>query len=70
MLVLNPLLHEHLQPWTLWQDEKAYEEMIVPRVEVGHIGPIPLKFVDHIMHLRRIEDPNSLAAMLRQLMNR
>lgn len=65
LLVLNSSLHEHLQPWTLWQDEKAYEEMIVPRVELGHIGPISLNLVDHIMHLRRIEDPNSFTAMLR-----
>ncbi|MCS3360017.1 hypothetical protein NYL07_09160, partial [Xanthomonas translucens pv. translucens] len=41
VLVLNTSLHEHLQPWTRWQDEKAYGEMIVPRVEAGHIGQIP-----------------------------
>lgn len=65
VLILNPSVHERLLPWTLWQDEKAYTEMVVPYVEAGHVGPLSLHLVDRVIYMRRTEDPNSLAAMLR-----
>jgi len=65
VLFLNAVIHEHLLLWKLWQNEEAYGEMIVPRVEAGHLGPISLQLVDRAIFIRRTEDSQSLAAMLR-----
>ena len=42
---------ERLIPWTRWQEEQAWEEMLVPYVEAGHSGPLSLSMIEHIMHV-------------------
>ena len=51
IFVLSPLRYELLLPWTLWEEEHAYKEMIVPHVEVGHQGAISLDWIDKIFRV-------------------
>jgi hypothetical protein len=68
ILILQPAAYEDLVPWTLWQDEKAWCEMIVPHVEVGYPGPLHLRLMMKIMSVEIKEDPaESLAARLRTI---
>jgi hypothetical protein len=48
---LSPLRHDRLLPWTLWKEEQANEEMVVPHVEVGYRGPISLDWIDEIFRV-------------------
>ena len=66
ILLLKESLHERLIPWTRWKEENAYGEMVVPHVEAGHPGPIPISEVSEVVFLRRTEDPTCLAAVLRR----
>jgi hypothetical protein len=55
-----------LLSWQLWKAEQAWREMVVPHIEAGHHGPIPLALVDEIICIEIEEDPNSIAYLLRQ----
>lgn len=66
ILIMSEVIYERLIPWTKWKEEEAYGEMVVPHVEVGHPGPIPIKDVTHIIRFRRSEVPHSLSAKLRE----
>lgn len=66
ILVLSPRVHESLLPWSLWKERKAFGEMVVPYVEAGHPGPIPLELVENVFLLRVAENPSSLAGLLRR----
>ncbi|MDP1536958.1 MAG: hypothetical protein Q8L95_07245 [Burkholderiales bacterium] len=66
ILLMLPEIHTSLIPWSTWKDENACGDMIVPYVEVGHRGPIPLRMVEEIICLSLDEDPTSLAAILRR----
>jgi hypothetical protein len=54
-----------LKPWTLWKEEKAYREMVLPYLEVGHPGPIVLGNIDEVIVVSVIEAPDSLLAAFR-----
>lgn len=54
-----------LQPWSLWKDENALSEMIVPHVEAGHRGPVPLDLVDEVLCVEVELDETSFGAKLR-----
>ncbi|WP_200957033.1 hypothetical protein [Lysobacter sp. Root916] len=69
IFVLNRVIYGRLQPWTLWGEEKAYNEKIAPYFEAGHEGPISLSLVDRLILLKIMEDPLSLAAMVRKSFN-
>ena len=48
-----------LLPWTRWDnDPMAWQETIVPRIEVGHEGPLPLAIVDLLLLVA--VDPNDV----------
>ena len=70
ILVLNPAVYPKLIPWTLWKDQKAYGQMVVPYVEVGHLGPISLDLVERMIFLRHTEDPTSMGAVLRRALSK
>jgi hypothetical protein len=61
ILVLLASIYPMLIPWTAWRDEQALHEMVVPYVEVGHKGPIPIAAIESIVHLKRNEVEGSLA---------
>ncbi len=52
ILLLAPETCPQLIPWTLWKDEEAWREMVVPYVEAGHRGPVPLSLVDEILRVQ------------------
>jgi hypothetical protein len=67
ILILQSAAHEVLIPWTLWKDEQAWGEMVVPHVEVGYPGTLSLGLVAEIISVEITEDRDSLAAQLRNI---
>ncbi len=67
ILFLQPAAYDALIPWTRWKDENALDEMVVPYVEAGYPGPLPLRLVAEIISVEITEDPNSLAAHIRKI---
>jgi hypothetical protein len=55
-----------LRPWTGWEEERAFGEMIVPYVEAGHKGRIPLTLIDEAIELEVEENPDPVVAILRK----
>jgi hypothetical protein len=64
--ILSGISDQKLLTWKDWEDAKAYGEMIVPHVEAGHRGPIPVASVAEIIAFSVEEDPDSIAALLRR----
>jgi len=69
ILLLKPDVYANLIPWTQSKEDGSLSEMVVPGVEAGHPGPIPLSAADEVLCLKLEEDPNSLAARLRKARN-
>ena len=67
ILILQPTVYDALIPWTMCKEENALSEMVVPYVEAGYPGPLPLRLVAEIMSVEITEDPKSLAAVLRKV---
>lgn len=62
---LNQEASDRLIPWTLSKTESS-TQMIMPYVEAGHLGDIPLASIDEMLQVKLPpDDPNSLPAMLR-----
>jgi hypothetical protein len=70
IFILKPLAYDALVPWTRWQDEGAWSEMVVPHVEAGYPTAIPLDLVAEVITLELREDPDSLMAKHRRIRNR
>jgi len=66
ILILQLEAHDSLIPWTKWKEENALSEMVVPYVEAGYPGPLPLRLVAEIITVEITEDPQSLVAILRK----
>jgi hypothetical protein len=66
ILVLERSVEANLISWSQWKEENVPSEMIVPYVEAGHPGPIPVAKIELVILLRIEEDPNSIAAVLRR----
>jgi hypothetical protein len=65
ILIFKPEIETRLIPWTLWCGEQAWRDVVVPYVEVGHLGPIGIDMVSEVVFFKCIEDPTSFAALLR-----
>lgn len=66
ILFLHRDIYPKLLSWELCRDEVMLREQIVPFVEAGHPGPIPVAFIESVIYFRCTEDPNSLPAILRR----
>jgi hypothetical protein len=55
-----------LVPWTKWKDDNAQSEMVVPYVEAGYRGAMPVELFDEILTLELTEDPDSIMAIHRR----
>ncbi len=67
ILFLKSEYWTNLIPWTQWKEEKAYEEQIVPYVEVGYPVSIPLTHIGEIISVELTEGPNSISATYRKI---
>lgn len=68
ILFLHPDIYPKLLSWELCQDEVMLRERVVPFVEAGHRGPIPISLIESVIYFRRTENPNSFAAIVRRSM--
>jgi hypothetical protein len=51
MYFLSPAACTVLEPWTLWRTQQRWDQMIVPHVEAGHPGAIPLASIDEVLRV-------------------
>ena len=65
ILFLHPDIYPDLLSWELCRDEVMYRERVVPYVEAGYRGPIPVSKVEEVIFFRRTENPECWAAILR-----
>lgn len=63
VLLTSKHIHSSLLSSKLWHDESAYKEMILPHFEVGHLGPIDLKYITKIIKITVNKAPDSLRVM-------
>ena len=65
-LFFDSSIHEHLVPWTAWKTESAWADNIVPYVESGYKGLLPLTAMCRTLIFRRTKNPNSVDAIYRR----
>ena len=72
IFLLSPSRCPTLLPLSLWKEEEAWAEMIVPYVEAGHKGPISLALVDEVIcvEVEPDEDWDPIIARLRNTRKR
>ena len=59
-LFLNLTCFERLIPWLRWKEEEAYHEMVVPYVEAGYPGNIPIALIDVALRVEVDNPPSPL----------
>jgi hypothetical protein len=47
--MLSPATCAVLESTQLWHEQQAYDQMVVPQVEAGHPGAIPLSAIDELI---------------------
>ena len=58
ILFIFESVYPALLPWTLWKEEEAWVERVVPYFETGHHGPIALKNIEEALLVSVLEDEN------------
>lgn len=58
-----------LLPWTGWKIDGHPSEMILPYLEAGYPGPIPLDKIDEVIRVTATEEPNSLVSVMKRARN-
>lgn len=68
VLLISPELNSALIDWTEWERTHAWKEMIVPYIECGHPGTIPLTRIDEaiLISVEASAGKDSLEAMIAQ----
>ncbi|WP_422506241.1 hypothetical protein [Stenotrophomonas sp. GZD-301] len=66
ILMLKPESYQELLPWTEWSSSGDLSQNIVPYVEAGYPGPLPLSMIDEVLFVRITEDPDCFAALVRR----
>lgn len=61
---LNNAAGSRLEPWPLWKTTESYRQMVVPYVEAGHPGPIPLASIDELLKVTLHYEPSPLVLAL------
>ncbi|MFZ2394942.1 MAG: hypothetical protein WAW09_01525 [Smithella sp.] len=69
VLFLNPAYYNKLVSWSQWH-ENGISTNVVPYIEAGLRGEVPLSFFDEALIVTITEDKNSLAYQLREALNR
>ena len=65
-LFLSNTAHGQLIPWTKWKEEKALSEKIVPFVEAGYPGPVPITLIEEVLRVTIDFPTDSIVAILRR----
>lgn len=65
-LFLSKAVHDRLIPWTQWEDEKAYSDKVVPWVEAGYPGSVPITLIEEVLRVTIDYLTDSIAATMRR----
>jgi hypothetical protein len=63
-LFLSEAAQDRLISWSKWKEEEAYSDKVVPWVEAGYPGEVPLTFIERVLHVTIDYPTDSLAAKL------
>jgi hypothetical protein len=69
-LFLSDSVHDQLTPWTKWKDEEAYGDKVVPWVEAGYPGSVPIAAIEEILCVKIDYPTDSIAAQLHRALLR
>jgi hypothetical protein len=47
-LFLSSTAYDRLIPWTKWEEEQSYSDKIVPYVEAGYLGSVPIASIEEV----------------------
>lgn len=70
ILVLKPTTYPSLISWEGWKKEEVWRQRVVPYVEAGFPGDLPLTEVAEVIQFEVDEDPQSFRAIVRNARNR
>jgi hypothetical protein len=65
ILIFKPEIYPKLRSWKEWRKEDL-SQMVIPHLEAGYFGSIPLSLVEKVIIVTISEDQNSLVVMLRK----
>ena len=65
-LFLSKGLYDRLILWTKWKEEQSWGQMIVPYVESGYPGSIPIGLIDEVYRINIHPSQSSLAKRFRR----
>jgi hypothetical protein len=51
VLLLHEQHHSKLVPWSKWKDEEAWSQRVVPHVEAGYPGNLPLAAIKQVLRI-------------------
>lgn len=58
-MILSKNLHNSLLPWTKWNKTRNQLEMVIPRVEAGFPGDVPVDRIEALIRVQ-VDDPGPL----------
>lgn len=51
VLLLHEDQHAKLVPWNMWKEEEAWLHRVVPHVEAGYVGVLPLAAIKQVLQV-------------------
>jgi hypothetical protein len=51
VLLLHEEQHSKLIPWSKWKEDEAWSQRVVPHVEAGYPGSLPLGAIKRVVHV-------------------
>jgi hypothetical protein len=66
-LFLTESYYNKLISWEEWKREQAYGTRVVPFIEAGHPGPVPIETISSILIVRRRDDHHLMERILLSL---
>ena len=65
-LFLSTTEYGRLIPWTKWKEEEAYTDKVVPWVESGYLGSVPITSIEEVLRVTIDIPADSITAHLRR----
>jgi hypothetical protein len=51
--------YHRLLPWTRWEEAQAWSDQIIPHVEAGHFGAIPMTSIEAVLRVFIVDELNA-----------
>ncbi len=67
IFIVSPEAYDSLIPWNGSRGEEAHGDMVVPYVETGYPGLLPIALIEELIEVEVQEAPDSIQAMHRRI---